>query len=398
MTCAIHHGGGVGTYKTFSVLQRHAIPQLLNGRVVVSTVRGFDSIRVIEAVLDIEIPESAKIIYVDLETTEGIDKIRRWWEWVPEGAYIIIDEAQLIYPKSKRIASYDYPEKEGRTSAESAEIDNRPNGFLQAFTMHRHYNWDLVVITPHIKMLVPEIKEVSQVAYEHKYMGALLPWAKHGWREIQHSPLETGKGSAHPPVRYTADRRIYKVYKSTKTGNHSDGNSERSIFQNPKVISTFGIIFLSISLFFWLLFTQILKPKNAVAAEENSLPVVQIPNIAGANNGINSNDVQIDSIQHSLEPVPIETTKFHSATMAIVGKFFDEYTIEIGLPPNAVQFSTGYLFRNGVELNIISDCHIQMTFNDVLYNVRCPLHKRKSEPVEKDNTIRVAPFGALTGA
>ena len=94
----------------------------------------------------------------------------------------------------------------------------------------------------------------------------------------------------------------------------------------------------------------------------------------------------------------IETTRFHSVTMAIVGKFFDEYTIEIGLPPNAVQFSTGYLYQNGVELKIISDCHIQMTFNDVLYNVRCPLHQRKFEPVEKNNKIKVTPFTALTGA
>jgi zona occludens toxin len=404
MACAIHHGGGVGTYKTFSVIQRHAIPQLQSGRTVISTVRGFDSIRVIEAVLDIEIPEQSKIIFVDLETVEGIEKIRRWWEWVPRGAYIIIDEAQLIYPKSKRVTSYDYPARNGLTSEQAAEEDERPNGFMQAFTMQRHYNWDLAVITPNIKMLLPEITQVTQVAYEHKYMGGLVPWAKHGWREIQHDPMSTGRSSKHPPVRYTADKRIYKVYKSTKTGTHSAANAERSIFQNPKIISTFGFALLSLCVCFYILFNRFFSEKGVPLQPETDVSIVQVSDTPRARHGSSRNNNQTSVIQSDvIKKTVVEATKFRSKTMSIVGKFFDEYTIEIGEPPNAVQLTTGYLFNNGVKLKIVSDCLIEMTFDNVQYNVRCPLHKRHFDsPVDdsrvKQVPVEVKPFAALTGA
>jgi len=397
MSCAIHHGGGVGTYKTFAVIQRHAIPELKKGRTVISTIRGFDSCRVIEAVLDIELHRDSKIIFVDLETTEGIEKIRRFWEWVPEGAFIIIDEAQLIYPKSKRVSTYDYPARDGMSSEQTAEVDNRPHGFVHAFTMQRHFNWDLVIITPNVKMLVPEIKEVSQVAYEHKYMGGLIPWAKHGWREIQHNPLETGKGSAHPPVRYTADRRIYKVYKSTKTGNHSRSQSERSIFANPKIISTFLIAIFALVVLFWLLFTKIFVSKKPVSSPSDSVQTAQVFSSSLDNNGAVRDDASISGVQPILVK-SVETTRFHSKTMSIVGKFFDEYIIEVGVPPDSVQFTTGYLFNNGVKLKVISDCFIEMTFDDILYNVRCPLHRRTVSPSEESKRLEIKPFTAITGA
>lgn len=400
MACAIHHGGGVGTYKTFSVLQRHAIPQLESGRVVISTIRGFDSIRVIEAVLELEIPKESSIQFVDLETTDGIEKIRRWWEWVPKGAYVIIDEAQLIYPKAKRIASYDYPARDGMTSDEAAKKDDKPNGFLQAFTMQRHYNWDLVIITPNVNMLVPEIRQVSQIAYEHKYLGGVAPWLKHGWREIQHSPTETGKSSAHPPIRYNADKRIYKVYKSTKTGNHSSGNAELSMFKNPKLIFFLSLSVLSIVTLVWLLSTRVFGEGGTLSLSKNQPDNVKVFDNAHFDNGVDSDDSKVSRVQSNLA-VPagnIETTQFHSKTMAIVGKFFDEYTIEVGIPPNAVQFSTGQLFRNGVKLKVVSDCLIELTFDEITYNVRCPLHLRKFESIDRDNEIKLTPFGALTGA
>jgi len=404
MATDIHHGGGVGTYKTYSVIQRQAIKQLQAGRVVVSTIRGFDSIRVIEAIMDIEIPSSAEIIFVDLETTKGIERIRKFWEWIPIGAYIIIDEAQLIFPKSRKISTYDYPKKNGLSSEESAEIDNRPNGFLHAFTMHRHFQWDITIITPNIKMLLPEIKEVTQVAYEHKYMGSLLPWAKHSWREIQHNPLETAKASKHPPVRYTADKRIYKVYKSTKSGEHTSSSSERSIFKNPKIIQALVFSVVAVGLFLYMVFSVIISEETIASSKKIPVPDGKIPDFSIRSNGDIRDSVSISSKDtvsrlDSKTPIAIETTRFHSDTMAIVGKFFDEFIIEIGLPPNATQFNTGYLFKNGVKLKIVSDCLIEMQFNDITYNVRCPLHPRKfQEEREQRKPLILNPIATFTGA
>ncbi len=85
--------------------------------------------------------------------------------------------------------------------------------------------------------------------------------------------------------------------------------------------------------------------------------------------------------------------------MAIVGKFLDEYIIQIGLQPDTVQYSTGYLYRNGVSMKIVSDCLIELTLNEVVYNVRCPLHNRSfSTPGTRENPVIIKPLGALTGA
>ena len=395
MATVIHHGGGVGTYKSFAVVQRHAIPQLQTGRVVISTIRGFDSIRVIEAVLGLEIPDESEIIFVDIETTKGLNKIRRWWEWAPKGAYIIIDEAQKVYPKSKKIDKYDYIPRDGMTSEETAEKDNLPDGFITAFTMQRHYNWDLAIICPNIKMLVPEIKEVTQTAYEHRRMSDLVPWRKHGWREKQHSPNETAKSSIFDPIQYNADTRIYQVYKSTKTGEHTNSGAERSIFTNPKVIFALSTIVLSIGLLIYLLLFHVFGQGSSSAVEKSNEIVVKSSDIASTNYVDNS-------VKHSvsndgddvLEPGPeyIETTTFDSPRMAIVGRMFKDYIIEIGVGKEAYQLTTGQLYRNGVEVEIINNCKISLKHADQNYMVRCPLHRRSFAESKKIKSVTFNPL------
>jgi len=399
MAAVIHHGGGVGTYKSFSVIQNHVIPQLIKGRIIVSTIRGLDSIRVIEAVLDIECHKDSEIIFVDIESIEGMEKIRRWWEWVPIGAYIIIDEAQLVYPKSKKITEYNYPASNSMTSEEAAQYDDRPMGFMHAFTMQRHNNWDLAIITPSIKMLVPEITQVAQVCYEHKRMGDLMPWKKHGWREIQHAPTERASSSVYGATQFTADKRIYKCYKSTKTGEHSISGSERSIFKNPRIIFAFSIIFISVIALVYLLIFQVFGSGGTLDSSRDRVDIVEVSDNADINYGSNGNNTKMAVFNSNTlaEIRPIETTSFDSPIMAIVGKLFKGYVIEIGRYPDAYQITTLDMYKNGATINIVSDCEIQMKIQEVDYVVRCPMHNRIFKQ-EKNNpiTINPSPFNLLT--
>jgi zona occludens toxin (predicted ATPase) len=400
MATVIHHGGGVGTYKSFSVIQRHAIPQLQQGRYVVSTIRGFDSIRVIEAILDIDIPESSHIEYVDIDTVEGKEKIRRWWEWAPKGAYIIIDEAQLIYPKGLKLTEYDYPARDGMTSQQTAELDDRPNGFIQAFTMQRHYNWDLAIITPNIRMLLPEMREVAQIAYEHRRLGDLIPWRKHGWREIQHLPMETAKQSVHPPKTYNADKRIYKIYKSTKTGAHTNSGAEQSIFKNPKVVGSLSIAFIGIVTFIYILSTAIFGEGGTLDLDKNKRQIGEISDIANLNNVSNSNSDSVPRVSRDIETKTErrETTKLESELMSVVGQIDNEYIIAVGKPENEVQFTTSYLRMSGFTVTIKNQCMILLKNQNVEYVVRCPLHRRYFEPQNDKYEVQVQPFAALTSS
>ncbi|MFI3219299.1 MAG: zonular occludens toxin domain-containing protein [Methylococcales bacterium] len=103
MATAIHHGAP-GSFKSFSVVQRYAIPALIEGRVVVTNVRGFDSLQTIrnaflqQSFFDrlrnkslFIFPESAKLYYFDTSTHEQRQFFATWYKWLPLGALLIID-------------------------------------------------------------------------------------------------------------------------------------------------------------------------------------------------------------------------------------------------------------------------------------------------------------------
>lgn len=98
MATSIHHGPP-GSYKSFSIVQRFAIPALEQGRVVVSNIRAFSSLQaIIDAFPEKTFSPDSKIIFVDTTTHNGRLHMACWFQWVPFGALILIDEAQRIYP------------------------------------------------------------------------------------------------------------------------------------------------------------------------------------------------------------------------------------------------------------------------------------------------------------
>lgn len=70
MTAVIHHGAP-GSYKTFALVQRVLIPALQSGRAVITNIRGFNDIDRIRSALNISIPDTAQIFYVEPNTRVG---------------------------------------------------------------------------------------------------------------------------------------------------------------------------------------------------------------------------------------------------------------------------------------------------------------------------------------
>ncbi|MFU3670199.1 zonular occludens toxin domain-containing protein, partial [Pseudomonas aeruginosa] len=59
-----------------------------------------------------DLPNTAEIINLDLESLEDLEKMRTWFQWAPRGAFLIFDETQLLFPKSwreKDLERFDYP-------------------------------------------------------------------------------------------------------------------------------------------------------------------------------------------------------------------------------------------------------------------------------------------------
>lgn len=247
MATSIHHGAP-GSFKSFSLVQRFAIPALKAGRTVVCNVRGFDSLdRIIEQFPDTIFPESAKLIYLETTTRESRMIMAGWFHWVPIGALIIIDEGQEIYPDRKdfKLESLDtFVCPDGFEVEQTAEP--RPVDVFTAYDKQRHYQWDIFISTTNVAKIKSEIRQVTEWAYRHRSLAGLFPWMKTSWVEHQHDAETNGKSESHrvgSPVRYKADPRIFNCYKSTATGEVTESQAGQSILKNPVLLlPVFGII------------------------------------------------------------------------------------------------------------------------------------------------------------
>ncbi|WP_444901593.1 zonular occludens toxin domain-containing protein [Microbulbifer sp. SSSA007] len=101
MTVIIHHGPN-GSFRSFGIVQRIAVPALQEGRTVVTNIKGFDYIDRICEALDVDIPQDEELIYID---TQGNDKAKqhlaRWFHWAPFDALLVLDECQTIYREGR---------------------------------------------------------------------------------------------------------------------------------------------------------------------------------------------------------------------------------------------------------------------------------------------------------
>lgn len=242
MPIKIHHGPP-GSYKTSGAIGDDFLREARAGRIIVTNVRGISRERVLEQFDDL--PPSFDVIWIDDRTEDGREKLRKWFHWIPSGAYIFVDEAQDIWPRHWResdLARLNYPG--GR---EAALKDNRPLDWAMAWDKHRHWNWDLVLTTPDIKKIREDIRGIADGAYKHKDL-ALIGF---GGRYVEgfHSPEDTGKADSHfySITRKKVPAYVWKLYDSTATGKYTATKSGTPLWKNPKLIFLVAILFGSLS-------------------------------------------------------------------------------------------------------------------------------------------------------
>ncbi|TRO77367.1 DUF2523 domain-containing protein [Pseudomonas aeruginosa] len=180
MAIKIHHGPN-GSYKTSGAIQDDLIPAIKKGRVIITNVRGLTRERIFQVMP--ETPSSCDVINLDLEDLDDMEKMRTWFMWAPRGAFIIFDETQLIFLKSWREADlkrFDFPD-----GPEAAKAAGRPMGWLDAWTRHRHFNWDIILTTPNIAYIRDDIRMTAEKAYLHSNLAVI--GIRGRYKESQHS-------------------------------------------------------------------------------------------------------------------------------------------------------------------------------------------------------------------
>lgn len=230
MSIKIHHGPN-GSYKTSGAIQDDAVPALQEGRVIITNVRGFTLERAYEVFPDL--PNTAEIINLDLESLTDLDRMRSWFQWAPRGAFLIFDETQLLFPKSwreKDLEKFDYP-----GGPEAAHEADRPMGWLDAWTRHRHFNWDIVLTTPNISYIRDDIRMTSEMAYKHSNLAVIGVPGR--YKEAQHDAQLNRPPADGTIVEYKRiKQQTFRLYQSTATGKTQDTKAGKSLFRSPKLV------------------------------------------------------------------------------------------------------------------------------------------------------------------
>ncbi|PTQ67890.1 zonular occludens toxin domain-containing protein [Pseudomonas sp. GV071] len=236
MAIKIHHGPN-GSYKTSGAIQDDAVRALKAGRLIITNIRGFTLERVLQVMP--ELPESVDIINLDLEVRADMEKMRSWFQWAPRGAFIIFDETQLVFPKAwreKDLAQFDFP-----GGSEAAAAADRPMDWLDGWTRHRHWNWDVVLTTPNISYIRDDIRMTSEMAYKHSNLAVIGISGR--YKEAQHDAQLNRAPAEGTIIEY---KRIkpdtFKLYQSTATGVSQDTTAGKSFWRQPKLLFLLAFI------------------------------------------------------------------------------------------------------------------------------------------------------------
>lgn len=273
MSIKIHHGPN-GSYKTSGAIQDDAVPALKEGRLIITNVRGFTLERVLQVMPDL--PESVDIINLDLELLDDMERMRTWFQWAPRGAFIIFDETQLVFPKAWRerdLERFNFP-----GGSEAAQAADRPMSWLDGWTRHRHWNWDIVLTTPNIAYIRDDIRMTCEMAYKHSNLAVIgIPGR---YKEAQHDAQLNRPPADGTIVEY---RKIkpdtFKLYSSTATGKTQDTKAGKSLLKSPKLL--FLLAFLAACLIYLSLnggfTTQIIKGPSSGSAAAGVKPSAPTP-------------------------------------------------------------------------------------------------------------------------
>lgn len=400
MTTVIHHGSP-GSYKTFSIVQNVLIPALEQGRLVITNIRGFDSIDKIKTALNISMPDNAAIWYIEPDD-EGFKTMATFFHWAPAGALIAMDEGQRIYPtRSRRFDDFDLHGDVEIFDANEQQLINvetnkpiyRPKTVENAFDQHRHFNWDIYISTPNISKIHKEIRHVVEWAYRHRNNSGLLPWFKNTWTEFRHDAENNGKSISHysgSPKRYKAVKEYFTCYQSTATGTAQASNENISIFRDSKLRVMLAIIFICFAFLAWQLtaaYQRVSSQVNPSGADVNPVDVKAPDSVPVHVPADSLPDKAISQISHSVNP-------FKNAVFYFVGSINNQLLFEVSVDKITLHLTYDDLRQFGYFLYQKSGSYVALKIDTgIVYAFQKP----RAAPIERGGEL-VEPYRDQIGA
>lgn len=375
MAITIIHGAN-GGYKSSTIVQEHIIPAMEKGRVVVTNIRGVSLQRFYDA--GVEVHSDSDVIYVDTDNTPegkvGRDLMSVFWHWVPLNALLCFDESGVIFPKAWRDADLKkLPQLfESRANADlflEHPIDqvDRPAGFIEAFEMHRHYGWDIVLSAPNIKSIRDDIRNTTELAWRHR--NAALVGLKGRYKAVSHDPVNNGTVASNVLETKVSKikQRTFDCYDSTKTGQATDtANASRSILGSPRLL-------LALAVSIGALYYAFSSGGFNYFTEGNHSTITQPSVGASASQGVSSVSLPISG-QSSGTGLTVKVYGEPIQKLNIVGNMGDKYFFE-GITPEGHQYKIdGSAIRESGYLMVAkSGCHVVLITAEGEESVYCKL-------------------------
>lgn len=360
MAIKIHHGPN-GSYKTSGAVLDDVIPAIKQGRVIITNIRGMTAARCRETFPNA--PASFDLVALDMDTADGLERCRTFFQWAPPGALIIFDETQLLFLKAWKptdLKRFDHP-----GGPEAAQAENVPASWLDAWTRHRHWNWDIVLTTPNIKYIRDDIRLTCEGAFKHSNLGLLGPVFKRligDYKEAFHD----AQLNVPPPKAITKFRRIPKtvwnLYDSTATGVVKDTSAGTSILSSIPLVTGIAIIAFAII--------------YALSSDGLDWFVTSDPVDHQAAVGVNSQEI-VDALgvdvlpSQPVTPDPVDSPmaaflKAHAISVTGIMDVNGRKTVEFIFSTDNAEFplNSADLAKQGVAVTIYSNCLVSIEYQD----------------------------------
>lgn len=165
-----------------------------------------------------------------------------WPQWAPEGAHIVVDEAQRIW----------------RPEAAS----KAPHASIAAFETHRHRGLDFTIITQHPGLIHANIRRLvgRHIHVRRTALGVVI----YEWSECKTSP-DTAWKTALTKKRWKHPARSFGLYKSASV-------HQKVKFRLPKAIWLIIIPLLVLPFAGYFLYSVLSKPLSDTSLKPDSPP------------------------------------------------------------------------------------------------------------------------------
>lgn len=243
--------GSPGSFKSVHVLEKYIIPALKKGRPVYTNIEKISAIYIATyfEMNPIEVDSLLHILGREYDDdgnmlAENPDKIRRFYDDVPNNALIVIDEAQNYF------GSRDFKEQYSKDA-------------ISYLTRHRHYGHDIIYITQNIDSVDITFRRNTQMTYVLKRAEAIGAPNLCFIFVYDRTDLER-KWLAR--LKYTPNKACFKCYASYEGGDVEEHRKSYNVILRSRGFWFFIIgVALLLGMYFSGRFDRLLKPSQSVA-------------------------------------------------------------------------------------------------------------------------------------